>query len=125
MLTAQRDSIRLLRWILVASVVLPSTLFVGASWVGYNDSEAVAARQIDQSRDIVTEHALKVFESVERSIAEVNEIVRDMSDSQISANEAELYARFNRLAESSDQLNNHRLKPVAALYGLKVRIRVA
>jgi two-component system NtrC family sensor kinase len=106
MLTAQRDSIRLLRWVLAASVVLPLTLFIGANWVGYANNAAVADRQIDQSRDIVTEHALKVFETVERSLAEVNEIVRDMSDSQISANEAELFARFKRLADSSDQLKS-------------------
>ncbi|MEA2886599.1 MAG: two-component system, NtrC family, sensor kinase, partial [Bradyrhizobium sp.] len=78
MLTAQRDSIRLLHGILVASVALPAALFVYASWLGYQNNQAVAERQIERTRDVVTEHALKVFESVERSIAEINEVVRDM-----------------------------------------------
>jgi two-component system NtrC family sensor kinase len=106
MLTAQRDSIRLLHGILVASVALPAALFVYASWLGYQNNQAVADRQIDRTRDVVTEHALKVFESVERSIAEINEVVRDMPEERIAANEENLHTRFKRLADSSDQIKS-------------------
>ncbi|KIZ39466.1 MULTISPECIES: hybrid sensor histidine kinase/response regulator [Rhodopseudomonas] len=106
MLTAQRDSIRLLRAILVASVVLPAALFGYASWLAYDNSQATADRQIEQTRDIITEHALKVFESVERSLAEINEIVRDLSDSEIAAREAALHQRLRRLARSSRQIKS-------------------
>jgi two-component system NtrC family sensor kinase len=106
MLTAQRDSIRLLHGILVASVALPAVLFVYASWLGYQNNQAVADRQIDRTRDVVTEHALKVFETVERSIAEINEVVRDMPDERIAANEENLHNRLKRLADSSDQIKS-------------------
>jgi two-component system NtrC family sensor kinase len=106
MLTAQQDSIRLLRGILVASVVMPLALLLYASWLGYHNNEAIADRQIDQARDIVTEHALKVFESTERSLAEINEIVRDMSDAQIMEREASLYDRLKRLADSTEQVKS-------------------
>jgi two-component system NtrC family sensor kinase len=106
MLTAQRDSIRLLHGILVASVALPAALFVYASWLGYQNNQAVADRQIDRTRDVVTEHALKVFETVERSIAEINEVVRDMPDQRIAANEENLHSRLKRLADSSDQIKS-------------------
>src|SRR4051794_35170288 len=106
MLTAQRDSIRLLYGILVASVALPAALFVYASWLGYHNNQIVADRQIDRTRDVVTEHALKVFETVERSIAEINEVVRDMPDERIAANEENLYRRFERLADSSEQIKS-------------------
>src|SRR3954470_12898642 len=106
MLTAQRDSIRLLYGILVASVALPAALFVYASWLGYHNNQLVSDRQIDRTRDVVTEHALKVFETVERSIAEVNEVVRDMSDERIAANEKNLHNRFKRLADGSDQIKS-------------------
>src|SRR4051794_7108544 len=106
MLTAQRDSIRLLYGILVASVALPAALFVYASWLGYHNNQIVADRQIDRSRDVVTEHALKVFETVERSIAEINEVVRDMPDERISANEENLHRRLERLADSSEQIKS-------------------
>jgi two-component system NtrC family sensor kinase len=106
MLTAQRDSIRLLHGILVASVALPAALFVYASWLGYQNNQLVADRQIDRTRDVVTEHALKVFESVERSIAEINEVVRDMPDERIAANEENLHRRLARLADSSEQIKS-------------------
>jgi two-component system NtrC family sensor kinase len=106
MLTAQRDSIRLLHGILVASIALPAVLFIYASWLGYQNNQVVADRQIDRTRDVLTEHALKVFESVERSIAEVNEVVRDMSDERIAANEENLHRRFERLADSSEQIKS-------------------
>jgi two-component system NtrC family sensor kinase len=106
MLTAQRDSIRLLHGILVASVALPAALFVYASWLGYQNNQVIADRQIDRTRDVVTEHALKVFETVERSIAEINEVVRDMPDDRIAANEENLHNRFKRLADSSNQIKS-------------------
>jgi two-component system NtrC family sensor kinase len=106
MLTAQRDSIRLLQGILVASVALPAALFVYASWLGYQNNQVIADRQIDRTRDVVTEHALKVFETVERSIAEINEVVRDMPDERIAANEESLHRRFERLADSSEQIKS-------------------
>jgi two-component system NtrC family sensor kinase len=106
MLTAQRDSIRLLHGILVASVALPAALFIYASWLGYQNNQVIAERQIDRTRDVVTEHALKVFESVERSIAEINEVVRDMPDERIAANEENLHRRFERLADSSEQIKS-------------------
>jgi two-component system NtrC family sensor kinase len=106
MLTAQRDSIRLLHGILVASIALPAALFVYASWLGYQNNQVIAERQIDRTRDVVNEHALKVFETVERSIAEINEVVRDMPDDRISANEENLHRRFERLADSSEQIKS-------------------
>src|ERR1700759_4850380 len=106
MLTAQRDSIRLLHGILVASVALPAALFVYASWLGYQNNQVIAERQIERTRDVVTEHALKVFESVERSIAEINEVVREMPDDRIAANEENLHRRLQRLADSSEQIKS-------------------
>ncbi|MGX7741747.1 ATP-binding protein [Rhodopseudomonas parapalustris] len=106
MLAAQRDSLRLLRAILVASVVLPIALFSYASWLSYRTNDANADRQIDKTRDVVTEHALKIFESVQRSIAETAEIVRDMSDDQIRAAEPALHARLTRLVGGSEQIKS-------------------
>ncbi|ABD07965.1 periplasmic sensor hybrid histidine kinase [Rhodopseudomonas palustris HaA2] len=106
MLTAQRDSLRLLRAILVASVVLPVALFTYAAWLAYRANDDGADRQIDKTRDIITEHALKIFESVERSIAETGEIIRDMTDDQIRAGEGALHARLKRLAAGSEQIKS-------------------
>src|SRR4051794_11136273 len=106
MLTTQRDSIRLLHGILVASVALPAVLFAYASWLGYHNNRLIADRPIDRGRDVVTEHALKGFETVERGVAEINEVVRDMPDERIAANEENLHRRFQRLADSSEQIKS-------------------
>jgi two-component system, NtrC family, sensor kinase len=86
MLVAHRQSIRLLQGVLVASAALPALLFAYASWESYSTARTTADRQIAQARDVLTEHGLKVFEAVERSIAEINEIVRGMNDAEIVAN---------------------------------------
>ncbi|HEY0330749.1 MAG TPA: ATP-binding protein [Rhodopseudomonas sp.] len=106
MLKAQRDSIRLLQGILVASAVLPTALFGYASWLGQRNTTIIADRQIDQTRDVITEHGLKVFESVERSLAEITEIVRDQSDNQIMDSEAALHLRLKRIAAGSEQVKS-------------------
>jgi two-component system NtrC family sensor kinase len=106
MLKAQRDSFRLLRAVLVAALVLPVLLFGYASWLAYHNNETTTDRQIDQTRDVLTEHALKVFESVERSLAEINEMIRDADDAQITENEAQLHQRLKRISESSEQIKS-------------------
>src|SRR5262249_26954419 len=106
MLAAHQHSMRLLQGVLVASAVLPAVLFAYASWQGYNTTRSVAERQIAQSRDALTEHALKVFEAVERSLAETNEIIRDMSDLDIAANAPRIHARLKALAADSAQIKS-------------------
>src|ERR1044072_8923572 len=106
MLKAHEQSIRLLQGVLVAAAALPALLFVYASWQGYNTTKAVADRQISQSRDVLNEHALKVFEAVNRSVAEINEIIRDMSDTQIAENAERLHNRLKRLADESSQIKS-------------------
>src|ERR1044072_9805249 len=98
MLKAHEQSIRLLQGVLVAAAALPALLFAYASWQGYNTTKGVADRQIAQSRDVLNEHALKVFEAVHRSGAEINEIIRDMSDAQIAAHAERVHHRLKGLA---------------------------
>src|SRR5262249_11010920 len=77
MRSARRSAVRLLQLMLVASIVLPLMLFFFAGWVNYRNERSIADERIERSLDILHEHTLKVFQTVERSIAEVNEIARD------------------------------------------------
>ncbi|TAH65232.1 MAG: hybrid sensor histidine kinase/response regulator [Rhodopseudomonas palustris] len=106
MLKAQRDSIRLLRVVFAASLVLPVALFAYASWLTYRSNEATNDREIAQTRDVLTEHALKVFESVEHSIAEINEMIRDLSDDELLQRGELLHQRLKRIAASSEQVKS-------------------
>jgi two-component system NtrC family sensor kinase len=106
MLTVQQHSIRMLRGVLVAALAVPIPLFCFAAWQSYNEYQSVAESQIERSRDVLNEHALKVFEAVERSIAEIDEIIRDISDEEISANEKKLHDRLERMASSSPEIKS-------------------
>ena len=106
MIRAQRDSIRLLQAALLAAVALPLAIFAFACWFDYKNVHEYADRQISKSSDVVNEHGLKVFEAVQRAIAEINEIVRDIPDADIAVQEAELHGRLRRIAEGSSQIKS-------------------
>ena len=104
MLTARHAAIRLLKLMMVASLVLPAVLFAFAAWVSYRNFEHVSDERIDRSLDILHEQALKVLQTVERSFAEIDEVVRGMSDDDIRLKEAPLHARLKRIVDALPQL---------------------
>jgi two-component system NtrC family sensor kinase len=104
MLTARHAAIRLLKLMMVASLVLPAVLFAFAAWVSYRNFVQVTDERIDRSLDILHEHALKVLQTVERTFAEIDEIMRGMSDDDIRRNEASLHARLERIVHALPQL---------------------
>src|SRR3984893_250100 len=99
MLSARQSAIRLLQLMMVASVVLPAVLFAWASWLNYRQEYAIADERIEQSLDILHEHTLKVFQTVERAIAEVDEIVRGMPDEAIRGDQPRLHDRLKRIVD--------------------------
>jgi two-component system, NtrC family, sensor kinase len=104
MRSERESAIRLLQLMMIASLVLPAALFAYASWNDYGDIHAVADERIDRSLDVMQEQALKVFETVDRTFAEVDEVVRGMSDDQIRAAQATLHPRLERIAGVMPQL---------------------
>ena len=104
MLTARHAAIRLLKLMMVASLVLPAVLFGFAAWVSYRSVERVTDERIDRSLNILHEHALKVLQTVERSFAEIDEVVRGMSDDDIRRNEPVLHDRLKRIVTALPQL---------------------
>jgi two-component system, NtrC family, sensor kinase len=79
-------------------------LFGFAAWLNYRHEEGVADDRIERSLDILHEHTLKVFQTVEGAIAEVNEIVRGMTDDAIRADQPRLHERMKRIVEVLPQL---------------------
>ncbi len=104
MSTARQSAIRLLQLMMVASLVLPAILFAYASWIRYRDLQAVADERLTRSLDVMQEQALKVFETVDRTFAEVDEIVRGMSDEQIRLAQPSLHPRLERIVGVMPQL---------------------
>jgi two-component system NtrC family sensor kinase len=102
--TARESAVRLLKLMMVASLVLPAALYGYASWVSYRDIHAAADERIERSLDVQQEQALKVFETVDRTFAEVDEIVRGMSDDDIRAAQPRLHSRLAQIADVMPQL---------------------
>jgi two-component system NtrC family sensor kinase len=104
MRTERESAIRLLQLMMVASLVLPAALYAYASWVSYRDTHAAADERIARSLDVQQEQALKVLETVDRTFAEVDEVVRGMSADQIRAEQESLHPRLDRIVGVMPQL---------------------
>ncbi len=89
---------------MVASAVLPAVLFGLAAWLNYRHEHALADDRIERSLDILHEHTLKVFQTVDRTIAEVEEVVRGMSDDDLRKDQSRLHARLKRIVDALPQL---------------------
>jgi two-component system NtrC family sensor kinase len=104
--TAQRNSLKLLQWMMAASLALPLALFAFASAVSWVSTNETADREIERALDVAHEHALKVFETIDRSLSEIAEIVRGIPDAGISSREEILHQRLKQLADSLPQVKS-------------------
>jgi two-component system NtrC family sensor kinase len=91
---------------MAASLALPVALFAITATISYTSTREIADREIERTLDVVHEHALKVFETIDRSLAELNEVVRGRSDDTIRAREPVLHRRLKRLSDSLPQLKS-------------------
>src|SRR6266487_3108676 len=91
---------------MVASLTLPLALFVFASAVSWVSIRETADREIERALDVAHEHALKVFETIDRSLSEMAEMIRDVPDAEIVAREQLLHLRLNQLVASLPQVKS-------------------
>src|SRR6266851_2780738 len=104
--TEQRNSLRLLQWMMAASLALPIALFAFAAAVSWISTRETADRQIERTLDVAHDHALKVFETIDRSLSEINEIIRGIPDVGIKSREQTLHLRLKQLADSLPQMKS-------------------
>jgi two-component system NtrC family sensor kinase len=91
---------------MAASLALPLALFAFASAVSWVSINETADREIERALDVAHEHALKVFETIDRSLAEIAEIIRGIPDAGISSREPALHLRLKQLADSLPQVKS-------------------
>src|SRR5438105_1696292 len=91
---------------MVASLALPLALFAFASTVSWVSINETADREIERALDVAHEHALKVFETIDRSLSEITEIIRGIPDAGISSREQTLHLRLKQLADSLPQVKS-------------------
>ena len=104
MRTERESAVRLLQLLMAASLAVPAALFAYTTWDNYREVDSVADERINRSLDVLQEEALKVFETVDRTFAEVNEVVRGMSEDRIRGAEPRLHVRLERIVEAMPQL---------------------
>jgi two-component system NtrC family sensor kinase len=91
---------------MAASLALPLALFAFASAVSWVSINETADREIERTLDVVHEHALKVFETINRSLSEIAEIIRSIPDAGIASREEMLHLRLKQLAASLPQVKS-------------------
>src|SRR3954469_16434159 len=95
MLQANPNLVRPLRLIAAATLIGPALLFAYAAWTNHRAIDQRATERIESALDVIQEHALKVFQTIDRTIAETNEVLRGLSDEDVRANERRLSHRLN------------------------------
>jgi len=93
-----------LRVLLIASLVGPALFFAYTAWTNYHRLEEQSEERMTSALDVIQEHTLKAFQTVERTIAETREVLRGLSDEEIRADEARLQARFRNTQRALSQI---------------------
>jgi two-component system NtrC family sensor kinase len=93
-----------LRLIAALSLLGPLVVFTYATWANRQAIDAQANERIERSLDVLQEHALKAFQTVERSIAEINEVIRGLTDDQVRARESDFFLRLKRTQQTLPQI---------------------
>ena len=69
----------------------PSACSPMPAWTNYRTLTAVARERVERTLDVLQEHAQKVFQTIDRTIGETNEVLRDTTDAAIRAGEERLH----------------------------------
>ncbi len=99
-------ALNLMRLLLAASILVPVAVFAYASWLNREAAARNAEERLGRAVEVLQEHALRIFETVERSLAEADEVVRGLSDEAIRADEARISARLRHISGSLRQLQS-------------------
>lgn len=98
---ARRDAaLRLLKTMLVASIVIPVAIFSYAGWINYQNALTRADEGLAGSLNILSQHASGIFQSVDLTFAAVDAIVGDLTDEQIKASDQALHQQLGKLEKS-------------------------
>ena len=98
-----QGAIRLLRSLLVASVLMPAALFVAAAWYDWREVNAQTSQTAMRMAQILREHGLKVFESHELTLDAVDDRIGGLDSPAIGASE-DIHWFLVRLAQRHEQV---------------------
>jgi two-component system, NtrC family, sensor kinase len=94
---SRRATVRLLRILAGAALLLPLMLFLFASWLSYRATQALADERIERSLEVMQEQALKVFQSMNLALHTIDDLLGNLSEAEIAANELRLQKRLRQI----------------------------
>jgi two-component system, NtrC family, sensor kinase len=96
----QESALGLLKVLLVASLVVPTLLFIGFSYITYWNAIDDTRRDLRRVSQIARENAVKVLATEVQVAARVNDLVRGMSTVEVRSSEASLHDTMARIVSS-------------------------
>jgi two-component system NtrC family sensor kinase len=97
---------RALLWLVVAAVTVPILLFFYGAWTGYEQLQSKIVERQQRTLDIIEEHGLKVFQTAERLLFEADQVLLNLSDEQIGAQERELSEKLKDIQQTIPEVQS-------------------
>ncbi len=94
---ARATTIRLLQVLAAAALLLPLLVFAFASWESYHAAQALADERLERSLDVMQEHVLKVFQSMNLALDAIDNLLADKSEAEIAADEPRLHREIRQI----------------------------
>ncbi len=101
-----RAPLRFLKLTVAACFVVPLLLFLYVAALEWRSASRQADERLETNLNILQEHALKVLETIERSIAEIDQVTDGLSDAELLKREPQLYLRLSKIAETLPQIQS-------------------
>ncbi|MBL6653925.1 MAG: response regulator [Reyranella sp.] len=90
----------------VATLFVPLLLFVGASWLAYDDAFRQAEERVSRTLDLLYINVRNAFEINALVAANAVELLDERSNEQIRANERQIHDGLKHLSDSLPQIQN-------------------
>lgn len=101
-----RAPLRFLKLTVAACFVVPSLLFLYVAALEWRSTSHQADERLETNLNILQEHALKVLETIERTIAEVDQLTDGVSDAELIKREPQLHQRLSRIVAALPQIQS-------------------
>jgi two-component system NtrC family sensor kinase len=102
-------AVRLLGFLLIASIVLPVLLFAGFSYLSYRAHYVGAETRLAQTLDVAHEHMRKVLEAHELAALHIEDLLAERSDADIRRDEEKFHDRLAALKRAMPQVRDLRV----------------
>src|SRR4051812_47574177 len=89
---------RSLALLLAGVVTLPLLLIAGTTWHGWTQSWRDAESELLRASDVAAEYLRRVLDGHDLRIQRASDVIADLTDAEITAQEARLHAAFQRIA---------------------------